>query len=77
MVSDVNANPLIGRQKPDNASLYRKADWDGYRKYMSDFASYLFFLNYDNLTVEQLWNSFKSAINQGISKCVPFKKGWS
>ena len=26
------------------------------------------------LDVEQLWNSFKSAINQGISKSVPFKR---
>ena len=30
--------------------------------------------NYENLDVEQLWNYFKSAINQGISKFVLIKR---
>ena len=42
-------------------------------KYISNFASD-FMTNYENLDVEQLWNSFKSAINQGISKFVPIKR---
>ena len=66
MVADVNITPQVGRQKPRNVPLYRKADWDGFRKFISNFASD-FIINYENLDVEQLWNSFKSAINQGIS----------
>ena len=31
-------------------------------------------LSYENKTVEQLWNSFKSVINQGISKFIPIKR---
>ena len=33
MVADVNITPQVGRQKPRNVPLYRKADWDGFRKY--------------------------------------------
>ena len=73
MVADVNVTPQVGRKKPRNVPLYRKADWDGFRKYISNFASD-FMTNYENLDVEQLWNSFKSAIHQGISKCVPIKR---
>ena len=73
MVADVNLKPQIGRQKPRNVPLYRKADWDGFRKYFSDFASD-FIIDYENKTVEDLWNSFKSTINQGISKFIPIKK---
>ena len=73
MVADVNVTPQVGRQKPRNVPLYRKADWDGFRKYISNFASD-FMTNYENLDVEQLWNSFKSAKNQGISKFVHIKR---
>ena len=73
MVADVNVTPQVGRQKPRNVPLYRKADWDGFRKYISNFASD-FMTNYENLDDEQLWNSFKSAIYQGISKFVPIKR---
>ena len=38
-----------------------------------DFASD-FITDYENKTVEDLWNSFKSTINQGISKFIPIKK---
>ena len=31
-------------------------------------------LNYHDKTVEQLWDSFKTAINQGISKYIPIKR---
>ena len=70
MVADVNLKPQLGQQKPRSVLIYRKADWDSFRKYFSEFASD-FILNYENMTVEQLWNSFKSTINQGISKFIP------
>ena len=73
VVADVNLKPQIGRQKPRNVPLYRKADWYGFRKYFSDFASD-FITDYENKTVEDIWNSFKSTINQGISKFIPIKK---
>ena len=73
MVADVNVTPQVGRQKPRNVPLYRKADWDGFRKYISNFASDSM-INNENLYVVQLWNSFKSAINQDISKFVPIKR---
>ena len=65
MVADVNLKPQLGQQKPRSVLIYRKADWDSFRKYFSEFASD-FILNYENMTVEQLWNAFKSTINQGI-----------
>ena len=59
MVADVTVNPQLGRQKPRGVPLYRKADWDGFRKYISVFVSD-FMINYENLTVEQLLNSSDS-----------------
>ena len=73
IVADVNITPQVGRQKLRNVPLYRKADWDGFKKYILNFATD-FKMNYENLVVEQLWNSFKSAINQCISKFVPIKR---
>ena len=73
VVADVNVKPQLGQQKPRSVPIYRKADWDSFRKYLSEFASD-FILNCENKTVEQLWNSFKSAINQGISKIIPIKR---
>ena len=43
------------------------------RKHFSESAPD-FILNYENETVEQLWNSFTSAINKGISKFIPIKR---
>ena len=34
MVADVNVTPQVGRQKHRNVPLYRKADWDDFRKYI-------------------------------------------
>ena len=39
MVADVNIKPTLGRQEPRSVSLYRKANWDCYREYISAFAS--------------------------------------
>ena len=71
MVTDVNIKTL-GRQEPRSVPLYRKANWDSFREYISVFASDLI-RNCPNKTVE-MWNSFKSAIDQGISKFVPIKR---
>ena len=40
---------------------------------MTNFASD-FMLNYHDKTEEHLWDSFKTAINQGISKYIPIKR---
>ena len=58
MIADINVKPQTAQQKPRSVSLCRKADWDSFIKYISEFASD-FMLNYENKTVEQLWNSFK------------------
>ena len=73
VVADVNVKPQLRQQQPRSVPLYRKADWDSFRKYFSEFASGLI-LNYKNKTVEQLWDSFKSAVNEGISKFIPIKR---
>ena len=73
MVADVNIKPTLGRQEPRSVPLYRKANLDSFREYISVFASDLI-RNCPNKTVEEMWNSFKSAIDQGISKFVPIKR---
>ena len=47
MIADVNVKPQIAQQKPRSVPLYRKAYWDSFRKYISEFASD-FMLNYEN-----------------------------
>ena len=61
MVADVDVKPTIGMQKPRSAPLYKKADWDNFKKYMTNLASD-FMLNYHDKTVEQLLDSFKTAL---------------
>ncbi|MES9994057.1 MAG: reverse transcriptase family protein, partial [Candidatus Thiodiazotropha sp.] len=73
MVADINLKPNVERQNPRSVPLYRKTDWQGFRKYISVFASD-FMLNYRNKNVEDLWNSFKTAISRGILKFVPIKR---
>ena len=73
MVADVNIKPTLGRQESRSVPLYRKTNWDSFREYISVFASDLI-RNCSNKTVEEMWNSFKSAIDQGISKIVPIKR---
>ena len=73
MVADVNIKPTLGRQEPRSVPLYRKANWDSFREYISVFASDLI-RNCPNKTVEEMWNSFKSAIDQCISKFVLIKR---
>ena len=53
MIADINVKPQIAQQKPRSEPLYRKADWDNFRKYILEFASD-FMLNYENKKVEQL-----------------------
>ena len=61
MVADVDVKPTISMQKPRSAPLYRKADWNNFKKYTTNFASD-FMLNYHDKTVEKLWDSFKTTI---------------
>ena len=73
MAADVNIKPTLGRQEPRSIPLYRKTNWDSFREYISVFASELI-RNCPNKTVEEMWISFKSAIDQGISKFIPIKR---
>ena len=40
MVADVNIKPTLGRQEPRFVPLYRKANWDSFREYISVSYSY-------------------------------------
>ena len=69
----VNLKPQIGRQKPRNVPLYRKADWDCFRKYFL-LQTMKKKKKKKKKKVEDFWNPFKSTINQRISKFIPIKK---
>ena len=73
MDADVNIKPTLGRQESRSVPLYTKANCDSFREYISVFASDLI-RNCPTKTVEEKWNSFKSVIDQGISKFVPIKR---
>ena len=53
--------------------LYRKADWEASKTYM-DQVKQDFLAKSTSQTVEQLWSSFKTSVNEGLAKFVPCKK---
>ena len=65
--------PVETRQPPRSAYLYRKADWGGFQTYMENVKEDIL-ASATSKSVEELWISFKSSINEDLSKFVPCKK---
>ncbi len=65
--------PTTSKQKPRNIPLYRKADWNGFRNFVSD-AKPDILKDYEILSIDELWSKFKSTVHAGIDKYVPIKR---
>lgn len=72
-ISNVSVKPKMSRQKPRSVPLYKKADWDSFKMFMAEASSEIL-ARFQESTVEEIWNAFKSSLNSGISKYVPIKK---
>ncbi|XP_060608341.1 uncharacterized protein LOC132760373 [Ruditapes philippinarum] len=73
---DTNTSARIKLQKPRKIHLYNKADWDGLRLHMSNLHDSLArSKNYSNKSVEELWQTISSSIEEGVNTFIPSK--WS
>ena len=66
VLSEVFTKPVETRQPPRSAYLYRKADWGGFQTYMEKVKEDVL-ASATSKSVEELWISFKSSINEGTS----------
>ena len=55
--------------------LYRKSSWESFKTFMDKKKNDIL-NNFENKSahVEEIWNSFKSALQQGISQFAPVRK---
>ncbi|MCG7865188.1 MAG: hypothetical protein JAY74_02330 [Candidatus Thiodiazotropha taylori] len=72
-VSNISIKPKICQQKPRSVPLYRKTDWDSFRKFMASKSSEILG-SFQQSTVEEIWNALKTALDSGIKQFVPIKK---
>ena len=64
--------PSVLKQKPRKVQIFRKADWSKLKSLMADFRD-RFINEHFGKSVEDLWNEFKTAIDQFSTQCIPTK----
>ncbi|XP_060582784.1 uncharacterized protein LOC132739146 [Ruditapes philippinarum] len=73
---DTNTSARIKLQKPRKIHLYNKADWDGLMLHMPNLHDSLTrSKSYSNKSVEKLWQTISSSIEEGVNTFIPSK--WS
>ena len=73
VVANVNVKPKISKQVPRNVPLFRIANWTDFKIYMAKKKTEILD-NFQQESVEEIWNTFKIALQKGISQFVPIKK---
>ena len=74
VVTDINIVPQYNRQQPRKIQLFSKANWDQIASGMLHLSENIASASLDqDSTVESLWQSLKSGINDSVSKNVPTK----
>lgn len=68
-----NAKPYILKQRPRTCSLYHKTNWPEFRKFMESSEQEVL-SNPDTISIEKLWQGFKTTLEKDISEFVPSKK---
>ena len=71
--SEVSTKPVETRQPPRSTYFYKKADWEGFKTYIEKVKENLL-ANPTSKSVEELWTSFKSSLNEGLTRFVPCEK---
>ena len=64
--------PSVLKPKPRKVQIFRKADWSKLKSLMADFRD-RFINEHFRKSVEDLWNEFKTAIDQFSTQCIPTK----
>ena len=72
VVANVNVKPKISKQVPRKVPLFRKANWTDFKIYMAKKKTEILD-NFQQESVEEIWNTFKIALQKGISQFVPIE----
>ena len=73
VVANVNVKTKTKKQVPRKVPLFRKANWTDFRSFMAEKKTEIL-NNLQQQRVEEIWITFKTALQNGISKYVPIKK---
>lgn len=63
--------PQVSKYKPRTIHLFKKADWDSFRQYMSEYKDHILSSKHMYTDVETLWCDVKNKIHEGIKTFVP------
>ena len=72
---EADISPVSFSQKPRKLHLYKHADWDGLHAHMAKFCDTVIQSsnNDQNISANQLWNLFKTELNDSIDKFIRSK----
>ena len=72
---EADISPITFNQKPRKLHLYKRADWDGLHAHMAKFCDTVIQSsnNDQNISANQLWNLFKTELNDSIDKFIRSK----
>ena len=69
----INIKPLRNKQTPRKIPLYKKADWEGLKKHISEFGRSLQSNLNISTPVNQLWHNITSELERAINKFITHK----
>jgi hypothetical protein len=71
VVADFDAKPLKSRAKPKKCQLFSKANWDKISEDLKPLGNEIGAMKRDGADTNSMWEAFKSAIKNAVSKHVP------
>ena len=72
-LTEIKIKPLRNKQTPRKIPLYKKADWEGLKKHISEFGRSLQSNFNFSTPVNQLWDNKTCELERAINKFIPHK----
>ena len=72
VIADCSIKPSMQKIKPRKVQIFRKADWSKLKSLMAEIRD-KFINEHLGRSVEDMWNEFKTALDQFSSQCIPIK----
>ncbi len=69
----INIKPKINKSKPRKVFMYRKANWSAIKEDLADISGDFEDVCLDMVSVDELWNDFKTRINDTVERNIPSK----
>ena len=73
VLTEINIKLLRNKQTPRKITIYKKADWEGLKKHISEFGRSLQSNFNISTPVNQLWYNITSELERAINKFIPHK----